>query len=197
MRMAGFQAGVDLDGEMLVVRNALTAQSVRVGSFELEDLELDATATAPREAVLALPDGIDAAATAPMDALGELLDERLTVRVDPLAFRHLDMPLRATLAVEYSGDLHGTAGVLPDFATLAEAASAELDVSMHKGLLSPLGAEELQPFLDAMIRQELVVESGDLYTLEATYQDGELTSNGRLVDLAVLLGILIAAQADA
>lgn len=195
MTSARFEIGARIDGERLVGSNRHTARDLRVGTFQLEDLEIDVTATSPLDAARRLAATLDVGGDRDAsDWLAAFVDQRITLRVDPLSFRHLDMPLTAMLAVEYPGDLSGDTGTMPDFATLASAVSAELDVSMHKDLLATFGADALIPFVAVLVREGLVAEDGDLYTIEATYQDGELVSNGERVDLGLLLTLLAATQ---
>ena len=170
-----------------------TAVGVRFGEHHLADLEVDMTGTGPVAAMESLAERasgslIEMPLTSVM--LATIRGHRATLRIDPLAFNYRDMPLRATLDVEYHGDREAEEPVAPDFGELTRSTSAELELSFHKDLLDVLGIDFVANLLPAMARLELVRESGDEYHVHATYRDGELLFDGKPVDAALLAALL-------
>lgn len=170
-----------------------TAVGVRFGEHHLDDLEVDMTGTGPVAAMESLAERasgslIEMPLTSVM--LATVRGHQATLRIDPLAFNYRDMPLRATLDVEYHGDREAEEPVAPDFGELTRSTSAELELSFHKDLVDAFGIDVVANLLPAMARLGLVRESGDEYHVHATYSDGELLFDGEPVDVALLAALM-------
>lgn len=192
---ARFDTATSIDDNTFVGTNRYTANRIRFGDVQLDNVELDVAATYPARAAARLAAGADAVVDEPSvgDLVADALRERITLRIDPLSFRHADMPFKATLNVDYRGDRHGDAPVAADFATLARVTSAELEASMHKDLVRATGVDALARLLPEMARLELVLDSGDEYRFVAAYRDGELLFDGKPVDFALLVALMAGA----
>ena len=187
------ESGTHIDGDEVVGALRATAAGLRIRGVQLDDLEIDITATGP---VAAMDSLAERASDSPieMQLTAEMLDairgHRATLHIDPLAFNYRDMLLRAMLDVEYHGDQHAEEPVVSNLAVLTRSTSAELDLSLHKNLLDAIGIDVVADLLPAMARLELVRESGDAYQVHATYRDGELLFDGQPVDLALLAALM-------
>ena len=187
-----FPSGFVDAGEVVGALRA-TAVGVRFGEHHLADLEVDMTGTGPVAAMEFLAERasgslIEMPLTSVM--LATIRGHRATLRIDPLAFNYRDMPLRATLDVEYHGDREAEEPVAPDFGELTRSTSAELELSFHKDLVDAFGIDVVANLLPAMARLELVRESGDQYHVHATYSDGEVLFDGKPVDVALLAALM-------
>lgn len=177
------------DHDDIVGTNRYTAVRIRFGGLQFDDVELDVAATYPVAAAARLADSAVNAQLS-TEAIADALRQRITVRVDPLSFRHADLPFTATLDVEYRGDQHRHSPVAADLWTLASLTSAELSASMHKNLVQAVGIDDLTKLVPKMARLGLVRESGDEYQVHATYRDGELLFDGKPVDAALLVALM-------
>ena len=190
---AEIESGTHIDGDEVVGALRATAVGLRIRNVQLDDLEVDITATGPIAAMDSLAERasgspIEMPLTAAM--LAAIRGHRATLRIDPLAFNYRDMPFRAMLDVEYHGDQHAEEPVASNLAALTRSTSAELDLSFHKNLLDAIGINVVADLLPAMARLELVRESGDAYQVHATYRDGELLFDGQPVDVALLAALM-------
>ena len=190
---AEIDSGTHIDGDEVVGALRATAVGLRIREVQLDDLEIDITATGPIAAMDSLAErASDSPIEMPLTA--EVLDairgHRATLRIDPLAFSYRDMPFRAMLDVEYHGDQHTEEPVASSLAVLTRSTSAELDLSFHKNLLDAIGIDVVADLLPAMARLELVRESGNAYQVHATYRDGELLFDGQPVDVALLAALM-------
>lgn len=194
------EGGTHIDGGEVVGALRATAVGLRVGEYQVHDLEVDITARGPVAAMASLA---ERASGSLMRASGSLIEmpltrvipaavhgHRATVRIDPMAFSYRDMPFRAALDVEYHGDRHAQEPVAPGFEGLARSTYAELELSLHKNLLDALGVDVVAKLLPAMARLELVREAGDEYRVRATYRDGRLLIDGKPVDVALLAALM-------
>ena len=197
------ESDTHVDGDEVVGALRATAVGLRFDEFkrraaawshfQLEDLEVDMMATGPVAAMESLAERasgslIEMPLTSVM--LATIRGHRATLRIDPLAFNYRDMPLRATLDVEYHGGREAEEPVTPDFGEFTRSTSAELELSFHRNLLDVLGIDMVANLLPAMARLELVRESGDEYHVHATYRDGELLFDGKPVDVALLAALM-------
>ena len=196
MNDARIETRVEIDGDTLVGTNRYTAADLRFATTQVDDVELDVTASYPADAAARFLEALDGADLEPTrlgpDMVAELANERFSLRIDPVSFSHRDRQLEGTMLIDYRGDLLGDPRASADFATLAGVTSAELDLSVHKDLLAVVGGGTVAALVRAMARIELVDESDDEYKVQATFVDGELRSNGKPVDLPLLLGLLAA-----
>ena len=186
MEGARFEAEVVIDGEELVWTSRHTARVVRVATIPLDDVELDVAITYPLAAVPRVSEA-DAEKLAT-----DFIREHMTLRVDPLRFSHLDLPLVAKLDVDYRGD-RLPIGATPDVATLPGFVAADMELVMHKELFGAFGFGLGEQLARAMVDQGLAAESGDSYEVQASFRDGQLTTNGRQIDLSLLLALLAGA----
>ena len=184
---AHLEAEAAIRGADLVWTGLQTARALRVAAIELHDVELGTTLTYPVAAQRRVANGD----TQHLESR-DFAREHMTLRVDPLRFNHLDMPLEATLAVDYRGDLLADGATL-DFADVAGVVEADLELSIHKGLPAALGLDIGDRLMQAMVDQGLAVASGDAYRSQASFRDGRLASNGQPIELALLLALLAAA----
>ena len=190
---AHLETELDIDGEVVVGMNRSTAVAFRLGDVQVDDVEVDVTVTTPVAAMASLTKGADRSrsdGSLPADVMTAMLRQPATLRVDTLAFSYRDMPLNATLDVEYDGDRHAGRSAVPNFEMLTGITSAELHLSIHKNLLGMIGIDALARLVPAMARLDLVRESGDEYLVHATYRDGELLFDGKRVELPLLVALM-------
>ena len=180
-----------IDDDVVVGTGRYTADRVHYGGVQFADVELDIAATYPIAAAarMAASAGEVTSLPFPAETIANALHERFTLRVDPLSFRYADLPFTAKLYAEYRGDQHGDTPVAADFATLSRVTSAALEASMHKDLVQAVGVDVLARIIPAMARLDLVGMSGDEYTIQAEYRDGELLIGGKPVDLPLLVAL--------
>ena len=182
---ARFESDVVIEGEEIVWTSRHTARELRVATIALDEVELNTSIAYP------LASALRAAQSDPVALADDFVRERVTLRIDPLRLSHLGMPLVARLDVDYRGD-RLPAGATPDVTNLPGIVAADLELSMHKDLLGAFGLDIGDRLMRAMVDQGVAQESGDSYDLKASFRDGQLTSNGRQVDLALLLALLAA-----
>lgn len=183
---AQFETDVAIEDEEVVWTSRHTARELRVATIALDEVELNTSIAYP------LASALRAAQSDPVALADDFVRERVTLRIDPLRLSHLGMPLVARLDVDYRGD-RLPAGATPDVTNLPGIVAADLELSMHKDLLGAFGLDIGDRLMRAMVDQGIAQDSGDSYDLKASFRDGQLTSNGQQVDLALLLALLAAA----
>ena len=186
------ETSLRIDGDVVIGTNRSTAVGLRLGGVQMDDVEVDVTMTTPVAAVASLTERASSGPSLPAGVMTAMLMQPATVRIDPLAFSHRDMPVSATLDVEYDGDHYAGRPAALNLDLLTGVTSAELHLSIHKNLLGAIGIDALAMLLPAMARLDLVRESGGEYLLHATYRDGELLLDGKPVELPLLIALIAA-----
>lgn len=159
-----------------------------------------------------------------VDPAYNLIADGATLAFDPISFTMNDQPLNVTIrmqakpenlpdraAFDFSNPLMFL-GLFKVHTTLSahrelviELAMPQLKEQMRAGV--PEGADVSEEQLEAMVRaqapmmigalvgQGYIREEGNLYTVEATFDNGELTVNGTPLPLGALMGAAAAGQA--
>ena len=193
IRMEGESA---VEGDFLVGTNVYEVGEVRFMNMVLEDLVVDLAVRYGVDGLARLVDVgyIDALDSEQQSAIvNDLVRERLTFAIDRLGLSHEGREALASLAIEFRGDELPDGfeiGPNADFMPMLPLVTADLDLAFHRDLLGGLGLGEMDPMVRVLVREGIVQESGDDYTLDVGFANGGLTVNGDPFEPFELIGLL-------
>ena len=193
IRMEGESA---VEGDFLVGTNVYKVGEVQIMNMVLRDLVVDLTLRYGVDGLARLMDVADVDSLDPekqMEIVNDLARERLNFAIDRLGLTHEGRGALASLAIEFRGDELPDGfefGPNADFTAVLALVTANLDLSLHTELLGGLGLGQVDPMVQMLVREGLVQQSGDDYTLNVGFENGGLTVNGDPFELFELLGLL-------
>ena len=197
----GFDMGYEtsLDGDHLISANGTRLRRLGIADFQFDDIRLDATARLNAAAFAELMNPFEDLATQDIDArqiaaLESLAKTRAWITMDPVAFSHKGLPASASLALEYKGDQLPANFALDeamDTALFLSVVDAQLDVSIHRDLLTTLGQDELDALVRVLVQEGIVREDGDTRSLDMDFEDKVLLVNGKPFEAFELVELLM------
>lgn len=173
-----------VEGDLMVGTNVFEVGEVRIMDMVLQDLVVDLAMRYGVDGLARLMDVDYIDALDPeqqMAVVNDLIRERLTFNIDRLGFTHDGRGALASLAIEFRGDELPDGfefGPNADFTAISPLVTADLDLSFHRDLLGGLGLGQMDPMVRVLVREGIVQESGDDYTLDVGLANGGLTVNG-------------------
>ena len=187
----------EIDGDLFVGNNRVDIRALQIDGTRFDDVVLELSASMDAQALNRfMADAYNIRPDDPasqMEAVNMLVNHDLTFRIDRLALRHQDRSASASLALDFRGTELGdgfAVGSAMDVASLVAAMSIEFSMTVHRDLFDGLGIDAGTSLLRALAEQGFALESGDDYTLTATFEGGVLTVNGNPLELFQLLGLL-------
>lgn len=186
-----------IEGDQYVATGLYGAKEMQVMEAQLDDLVLECAMGYGAEGMVRLVTaGYDVESLTPeaqLEIVDALLRQRFTFDVDRFGFKHEDRPALATVAMEFQGDeLPEDFNVeLPlDYMALLPLVSANLNIAVHRELLGGLGLAQLDGVVGMLVREGIVRESGDDYTLNVGFANGSLTVNGDPFEPFEMMGLV-------
>ena len=197
----GFDMGYEtsLDGDHLISANRTRLRRLGIADFQFDDIRLDATARLNAAAFAQLMNPFEDLAIQDIEvrqiaALESLAKTRVWITMDPVDFSHKGLPASASLALEYKGDeLPANFALVEttDTALFLSVLDAQLDVSIHRDLLTTLGQDELDALVRVLIQEGIVREDGDTRSLDVDFKDKVLLVNGKPFEALELVELLM------
>ncbi len=188
-----------LDGDHLINASGYRLRRLGIADFQIDDIRLDATARLNAAVFAELMNPFEDLATQDIEArqiaaLESLAKTRAWITMDPVAFSHKGLPASASLALEYKGDelpANFALDEATDTALFLSVVDAQLDVSIHRDLLTTLGQDELDALVRVLVQEGIVREDGDTRSLDVDFEDKVLLVNGKPFEAFELVELLM------
>lgn len=196
-----WQGDTRIEEDVFVMTNRYQAGQVNAMSLELDELVLELVMRFGVDGLARLMETgydvntLDAGALDPLKQLEMVkvvLEDRFTIDIENLGFKHEGRTAAASLSFEFRGDdlPDGFEFDPADYAALLPLIAVNFDLAFHRDLWIGLRVDRMDALVRVLAREGILRETGDDYTLNVGFDNGAITVNGEPFEPFDLVGLL-------